>query len=93
MLKLVIRLLLRLCYRVEIKGMEHFYSAGKRVLIVANHTSFLDGLLLGALFPERLSFAINTQISQRWFSKVISPFVNLFVMDPTNPLSLKSLIR
>jgi acyl-[acyl-carrier-protein]-phospholipid O-acyltransferase/long-chain-fatty-acid--[acyl-carrier-protein] ligase len=93
MLKLLIRSLLSLFYRVEIKGLENYQAAGKRVLIVSNHTSFLDGLLLGAFLPGRISFAINTQISQMWFSRLIAPFVNLFVMDPTNPLSLKSLIR
>ena len=93
MLKQLFKLLLLIFYRVEVKGIEHYHAAGKRVLIVSNHTSFLDGILLGSFFPDRLSFAINTQISQRWFSRLIKPFVNLFVMDPTNPLSLKSLIR
>ncbi len=93
MLKRILKLILRVFYRVEIKGLENFHQAGKRTLIVANHTSFLDGLLLATFFPERLSFAINTHISKRWFSRLIKPFVNLFIMDPTNPLSLKSLIR
>lgn len=93
MLKLFIRTFLSLFYRVEIRGLEHYHAAGKRVLIVANHTSFLDGVLLGSFLPDRISFAINTQISRLWFSRLIKPFVHLFVMDPTNPLSLKSLIR
>ena len=93
MLKIFFKILLRVLYRVEVKGLENIPLAGKRVMIVANHTSFLDGLLLATSFPYRLSFAINTQISRRWFSRLIKPLVNLFVMDPTNPLSLKSLIR
>ncbi len=93
MIKLIVKFLLQLFYRVKIEGLEHFETAGNRVLIVANHTSFLDGLLLAAFLPQRLSFAINTQISQRWYSRLIKPLVNLFIMDPTNPLSLKSLIR
>jgi len=93
MLKILIRTLLSLFYRVEIRGLEHYHAAGKRVLIVANHTSFLDGLLLGSFLPDRISFAINTQIARMWFSRLIAPFVHLFVMDPTNPFSIKSLIR
>ena len=93
MLKLLIRSFLTLFYRVDVKGLEHYHAAGKRVLIVANHTSFLDALLLGSFLPDRISFAIDTHISQRWFSRLIRPFVNMFVMDPTNPLSLKTLIR
>ena len=93
MIKTLVRLILRLFYRVEIKGLQHFQQACDRVLIVSNHTSFLDGLILGAFLPGKLSFAINTHIAQRWFSRLIKPIVKLFVLDPTNPLSLKSLIR
>ena len=93
MFKTIVRFILRLFYRVEIKGLENMRKAGKRVLIVSNHTSFLDGLILGAFLPGNLSFAINTHIAKRWFSKVIKPIVRLFVMDPANPLSLKTLIR
>jgi len=93
MFKFLVRRILSLLYRVEVRGLEHFHEAGKRVLIVANHTSFLDGLLLGAFLPDDISFAINTQISQRWFSRLVRPFVKFFVMDPINPLSLKTLIR
>jgi len=93
MIRTIFKILLKYIYRVKIEGIEHFEAAGERVLIVANHTSFLDGLLLATFLPKKLSFAINTQISQRWYSHLIKPLVNLFIMDPTNPLSLKSLIR
>ena len=93
MLRGVLKFFLKLFYRVEVSGLEHFEAAGNRVLIVSNHTSFLDGMLLACFLPKRLSFAINTQISEQWYSRLISPLVNLFPMDPTNPLSLKSLIR
>jgi acyl-[acyl-carrier-protein]-phospholipid O-acyltransferase/long-chain-fatty-acid--[acyl-carrier-protein] ligase len=93
MFKLFVRSVLRLFYRVEVKGFENYLAAGKRVLIVANHTSFLDALLLGSFLPDPISFVINTQISQRLLPRLARPYVNMFVMDPTNPLSLKSLIR
>jgi acyl-[acyl-carrier-protein]-phospholipid O-acyltransferase/long-chain-fatty-acid--[acyl-carrier-protein] ligase len=93
MLRRILKYFLKLFYRVEVQGLENFQSAGNRVMIVANHTSFLDGLLLACFLPEKLSFAINTQIAQRWYARLIQPIVNLFPMDPTNPLSLKSLIR
>ena len=93
LLKLVLNWLLRKIYRVEVKGIENIYGAGKRVLIVANHTSFLDGLLLGAFLPDRLTFAVNTYIAKvPWFQPALA-LVNFFPLDPTNPLSLKSLIR
>ena len=91
--KFLLRCLLRLLYRVDVKGMEHYHEAGNRVLIVANHTSLLDGLLLYAWLPETPTFAINTEIAQKKTFKFFLMFVDLFIMDPTSPLSVKSMIR
>ena len=93
MLKSLFRWLLTLLYQVEVRGIDHFAAAGKRVLIVANHISFLDPLLLGVFLPGRVTFAINTQIAQRWWVKPFLQFARVFEMDPTNPLSLKTLIH
>lgn len=92
-LKILLRALLRLLYRVRVVGGERFAAAGQRVLIVANHTSFLDALLLAAFLPERLTFAINTHIARTWWVRPIQGLVDLFPMDPTNPMATKSLIR
>ena len=92
-LKIVFRLLLRLLYRVEVNGLENFQRTGRRTLIVANHTSFLDALLLVVFLPGDFSFAIHTRIVNLWFVRPFRPLVKLFVMDPTNPFSLKSLIK
>jgi acyl-[acyl-carrier-protein]-phospholipid O-acyltransferase/long-chain-fatty-acid--[acyl-carrier-protein] ligase len=91
--KRALRWLLKALYQVEVKGLENLEQGGKRVLIVANHTSFLDAVLLVAFLPGPLTFAVNTFIAQ---NKLLKPFLALakiFPMDPTNPLSAKSLIR
>jgi len=92
-LKFFLRCLLRLLYRVEVTGMEHYGQAGNRVLIVANHTSLLDGIMLYAWFPDNLRFAINTQVATRPRFKPFLYFADLYTMDPTNPLSVKSMVR
>lgn len=93
MLKTFLRLLLTLLYRVEVTGLEHYARAGDRVLIVANHNSFLDPLLLGVFLPDDVVFAINTHISRRWWLKPFLGLSQVFPMDPTHPLSLKTLIN
>jgi acyl-[acyl-carrier-protein]-phospholipid O-acyltransferase/long-chain-fatty-acid--[acyl-carrier-protein] ligase len=93
MLKKFLQALLTLTFKIEVKGLEHYDEAGKRVLIIANHTSFLDPLLLGVFLPDDITFAINTHISR---SPWIRPFLRLskvFVLNPTQPLSLKALIH
>src|SRR5262245_19207345 len=89
----LLREVLRLAYRVRVTGLEHYAAAGKRVLIVANHTSFLDAALLAVFLPDRLTFAVNTEIAKRWWMKPLLAIVDAFPLNPTNPYSLKSLIR
>ncbi len=89
----LLRTVLGVAYRVEVSGLENYERAGNRVLIVANHTSFLDAALLAAFLPDRLTFAINTAISKRWWMRPLLSIVDAFPLDPTNPYSLKSLIR
>ena len=92
-LKFLLRCLLRLLYGVRVHGLENYHAAGDRVLIVANHTSLLDGILLYAWLPETPTFAVNTQIAGQRRFKPFLKFVDLFVMDPASPLSVKSMIK
>lgn len=85
--------ILRMAYQVEVNGLEHFAKAGPRVLVVANHTSFLDALLLAVFLPDRMTFAIDTHQAKKWYGRIARGLVDLFPMDPLNPLSTKSLIK
>ncbi|MFW2440394.1 MAG: AMP-binding protein [Arenicellales bacterium] len=93
MFKIMIRWLLKLIYRVEVKGTEYLENFSERTLVVANHTSFLDAVLLYAFLPVPATFAINTYIAQSWIGRFASHFGNLFALDPANPLSIRALIR
>lgn len=89
----LLRVVLRILYRARVTGLEHYEAAGPRVLVIANHTSFLDAVLLAAFLPDNLAFAINTEIAKRWWVKPLLKIVHALPLDPTNPYSLKSLIR
>jgi len=93
LIRLLVRLLLNLFYRVRVVGLEHYEAAGPRTLIVANHTSFLDAPLLVTFLPDRLTFAINTQIARLWWVRPFLRWVDFFRLDPTRPQSLRSLIH
>jgi len=93
MFKSILRLLLRAIFRVEITGQEVLKTIPERTLVVANHTSFLDAVLLYAFLPLNATFAINTYVANSWLGRWAACFCELFAMDPTNPLSIRALIR
>jgi acyl-[acyl-carrier-protein]-phospholipid O-acyltransferase/long-chain-fatty-acid--[acyl-carrier-protein] ligase len=86
------RQMFRLLDRVEVRGLENFTAAGRRAVIVANHTSLLDGPLLSAFLPERCGFAINTHMAARWWVKPAFRLFDMIPIDPTNPMALRSLV-
>ncbi len=93
MLKIFLHRLLTLIYRIEVKGLENYKKAGDRVLIISNHSSFLDPLLLGVFLPDKITFAIDSHIAQRWWLKPFLGLSKVFPMDPTHPITLKNLIH
>jgi acyl-[acyl-carrier-protein]-phospholipid O-acyltransferase/long-chain-fatty-acid--[acyl-carrier-protein] ligase len=93
MFKKIVGWVLAKLFRIRVIGFENYAKAGKRVLIIANHTSYLDPILLWAILPEDVTFAISSQIIQQWWAKPTPYFVKLFPMDPTQPLAVKALTR
>src|SRR5207245_3871903 len=91
--KAVAATLLRLVYRVELKGIENYRRAGQRAVIVVNHVSFLDGPLLAAFLPGRPTFPINTLVARKWWARPIFWLVDAITIDPTNSMATKALIR
>lgn len=89
----IVRAALRILYRVEVKGLQNYQKVSNKAVIIANHTSFLDGLLLGAFLPHKLTFAINTHIANRWWVKPAFALFDLLTLDPTNPMATKSLVK
>lgn len=91
--KSVLQALFKIVYKVEVHGLENYAKAGKRAVIVGNHVSLLDPPLLAAFLPGRPMFAVNSFVANWVWVKPFLKLVDAFPLDPTNPFSLKGLIR
>jgi acyl-[acyl-carrier-protein]-phospholipid O-acyltransferase/long-chain-fatty-acid--[acyl-carrier-protein] ligase len=91
--KALLAWVLELFYRVEVSGLQHFHAAGDKVLIVANHQSFLDPALVAAHIPSDLTFAVNTFVNKDKLFKHFMSLARTISIDPTNPLSTRTLIE
>lgn len=49
------------CIRVKVRGLEHIVTP---CVVVANHESYLDGVVLQALLPTGFSFVIKREMSR-----------------------------
>lgn len=85
--------MLRLLYRVELKGMEHLQNVGERALIVSNHTSFLDAILLSVFLPEDVGYAVHSSYYNKWWMRPLRRWARLFAVDHGDPMAMKSLIK
>ncbi|MFK8027111.1 MAG: acyl-[ACP]--phospholipid O-acyltransferase [Gammaproteobacteria bacterium] len=92
-LKTLGRILFKLLYRVEVKGLENYPKDNAPYVIVANHTSFLDGPLLMSYMPDLPVFAINTAVNKKWWAKIFTQFFEMYPLDPTQPMAVKGLVK
>lgn len=88
-----IRAILKLLYRIDVHGAENMPRPGERAVVVVNHVSWLDGLLLAVFLPGKPVFAVNTAITKRWWIQPALKLFRAFPVDPTNPMSAKAMVR
>ena len=91
MIRKFVRFILALFYHVKLDGAENLERAGDRVLIVANHASLLDPVLLWAFLPDDVTFAINTHVAKAFWVKPALRFARVLPLDTGNPMSVKTL--
>jgi len=92
LLRPLLRGLARVLFRVEVQLRQADFSH-ERLLVVANHQSFLDGLLIGLFLPIDPVFVVHTGIANNWFFRILLSQVDYLAVDPTSPMAMKKVIR
>jgi acyl-[acyl-carrier-protein]-phospholipid O-acyltransferase/long-chain-fatty-acid--[acyl-carrier-protein] ligase len=91
-IKNAFRTLFVLLYRIEVSGIENLIKAGNKTLIISNHTSFLDPVILSAFIPGRVYFAVGDDIGKARITKLFMKILNGRTIDYNHPLSAKTII-
>ena len=86
----LVRLLLRIWFRVRVNGTLE--PAG-RLLIISNHESLLDGILLSAFLPVTPIPVLHTEIVRHWYVRLPMRLFRHLVVDTAHPLAMKGVIN
>ncbi len=91
MIKAILYVIVRFLFRVKVVG--EFQREENHTVIIANHQSFLDGLILGLFLPISPVFVVNTEIAKRPLVRLFLSLGEYLVVDPANPMAIKQIIR
>jgi acyl-[acyl-carrier-protein]-phospholipid O-acyltransferase/long-chain-fatty-acid--[acyl-carrier-protein] ligase len=92
LLRPLLRGLARLLFRVDVRLQQADFSHS-RLLVVANHESFLDGLLIGLFLPIDPVFVVHTGVANNFWFRILLSQVDYLAVDPTSPMAMKKVIR
>ena len=91
----VLRVLLALAYRVEVRGLENLEAAGPRRLIVPQHVSAIDSLVVRSHMPAPPVLAVNPDLVRiGWMRRLMElGFARYHALGAQNPLAIRDLAK
>ena len=89
----VFRVVLKKLFKVRVEGLENLKKVGKKALIITNHTSYLDVLLISAFIDRKIVFAINNRLIDKSLVKFMTNLVDVRPMDPVSPFAIKDMVE
>lgn len=92
MIHVLFRVLLRLLFRVRVEGDASALKV-PRPLIVANHESALDSVLLALFLPVEVTVAVSPDELKHPFVRWLITRLPHVVIEPARPFELKRLVR
>ncbi|MCA3249390.1 MAG: MFS transporter [Holosporaceae bacterium] len=92
LLRLVVLAVVRLVYRIRVIGANHLpIGTDRPALYVANHVSFVDGLLVGAALNKPLRYVMLDRYYNIWWLKPLFRLMGVIPMATQGKAMIKSL--
>jgi len=85
------RKVFRALFDVKINGLENLAIAGPRALIMTNHTSYLDVLLISAFIDKKIVFTVSDKLMDKPIVKFMTNLVEVKPLDPVSPFAVKDM--
>ena len=72
---------LHVVYRITWHGRDNIPEEGG-VILVPNHTSWIDGVILNALFPRPVQFMVYSNFTKKWYINWLSEAMGTIPISP-----------
>ncbi len=89
----VFKKILTMLFKVRVEDFENLKKAGKRALIVTNHTSYLDALIISSFIDRKITFSLTTRLADKWWVKFFCNLMDVKALDPFSPLAIKDMVE
>jgi len=75
-LRLIGRLICKVLFRLKVKDVENIPVKG-RIIIAANHSSYLDPIAIGVAVPRRISWVVRKDVFDVWWLKWLFTLIGM----------------
>ncbi|MGD0232290.1 MAG: AMP-binding protein [Syntrophorhabdales bacterium] len=91
--RLLFKLYFRLVHRVTLEGAEHVPKEFQRLIVIANHASLIDGLLIWTYLKLPFKIIVDRKVAQRLLFRPFMRNRYTVPIDSMSPYALKEVIR
>jgi len=91
-LRHILKIISKLLFRISSNGFDKPINTEK-LMVIANHESFMDGLLLALYMPFDPVFVVHKGLLKSWFFRLILSQVEYLAVDPSSPMVIKKVIK
>ncbi|WP_202806826.1 1-acyl-sn-glycerol-3-phosphate acyltransferase [Nitrincola nitratireducens] len=89
----LLRTIFERLFKLTLHQQEGVDFSQPRLLIIANHQSFIDGMLLALYLPIKPVFVVHSDVSANPFFRFFLSKVEFVLVDPAHPMAMKTVIR
>ncbi|MDR1888543.1 MAG: bifunctional acyl-ACP--phospholipid O-acyltransferase/long-chain-fatty-acid--ACP ligase [Zoogloeaceae bacterium] len=97
LMRILLKLVCKILFRVRLKNaFEEMHNDLSRrpLLVIANHQSLLDGVLLGLFLPiENPMFVVHSDVVKHFAFRLVLSLSDYLTVAPSNPMAMKRIIR
>lgn len=87
--KNVFKFIFSFLFKVKVEGLENLEKAGKKALIIPNHMSYMDVLLISTFIDRKITFSVSDKLIDKTVVKFMTNLMDVRPLDPQSPYAVK----